>query len=83
MIDSNEAKLRAMEGVARKFFRESLDAREACGRLAESHARQRSATLQRQWPLAARCVHTLQLVRAWLLALLMLWLEALTARVRD
>ena len=67
MMDSNEAKLRAMEDATRRFFRESLDAHEACRRLVQSRAHWRIASLQRCWQLTARCV---RLARASLLVIL-------------
>ena len=81
MIDSNEDKLRAMEDVTRKFFRESLDAREACRRLAESRARRRSVTWRREWPAATDYIaNSARVVRDGLLSVLMAWFQALLAR---
>lgn len=80
LMDSNEAKLRAMEDVTRKFFRESLDAREACFRLVESRARRRSASWRSEWPIASHAVGTWALARAWLMTLLMALLEAFASR---
>ena len=54
MMDSNEAKLRAMEDATRHFFRESLDAHEACRRLVQSRAHRRLASLQHCWQLTAK-----------------------------
>ena len=80
MIDSNEDKLRAMEDATRKYFRESFDAREACRRLVESRARKRSTSWKRAWPLTARVVNTVRIVRACPLALLMTWFEQCAGR---
>lgn len=85
MIDSNEAKLRAMEESARKFFRASLEAREAVARLIESRARQQCTTSRQPDSLASRCVHTVCLARTnlflCLLAWLQAWLQACAARL--
>ena len=81
MIESNEEKLRGMEDITRKYFRENLDAREACTRLVEARARRRSASWRRNWPLTARCVQTVRLAHSYLLAWMFAWLRAILARL--
>jgi hypothetical protein len=80
MIDSDEPKLRRMEAAVKTEFRASLDAREACARLAESLAERQNARWRRAWPTVSR-VHAVALAVIELLARLALAFLRLWSRV--
>ena len=77
MIDSDEPKLRRMEAAVKADFRASLDAREACARLAESLAERQKARWRQTWPTVSRihaaALSVLELLATIVFALIRIW----------
>ena len=87
MIDSDEAKLQAMEQDAKTFFRHSSAAREAIARLSESASHRadylRVESFRKNWPVTATVQRTTQGLLAWLLSCLYYVLSRIFAHLAE